>query len=85
MSQAHGHATASGQSAQAPEMGISLGEQKIVQRSEQETITSKGVDVQRHKNKQNLEYVLKSGLAGGFAGCAVRFLAGSTAIQWIAH
>ena len=73
MSQAHGHATTSSKSAQAPEMGISLGEQKIVQRSEQETITSKGVDVQRHKSKQNLDYVLKSGLAGGLAGCAVRF------------
>ena len=82
MSQAHGHATAPGQSAQAPEMGISLGEQKIVQRSEQETITPKDVEVQRHRHKQNLEYVLKSGLAGGLAGCAVRFPAGSTVMQW---
>lgn len=81
MSQAHGHATAPGQSAQAPEMGISLGEQKIVQRSEQETIASKGVGLQRHRNKQNLDYVLKSGLAGGLAGCAVRFPAGSTVIH----
>lgn len=81
MSQAHGHATAPAQSAQAPEMGISSGGQKIAQRSEQETITSKEVEVQRHKNKQNLNYVLKSGLAGGLAGCAVRFPAGSTIIH----
>ena len=81
MSQAHGHATASGQSAQAPEMAISLGEQNVRQRSEQETITSKAVETQRHRNKQNLDYVLKSGLAGGLAGCAVRFPAGSTVIH----
>ena len=80
MSQAHGHATAPGQSAQAPEMGISSGGQKIAQRSEQEAITSRDLEVQRHRNKQNLNYVLKSGLAGGLAGCAVRFPNGFTVI-----
>lgn len=81
MSQAHGHATAPGQSAHAPEMGISVGEERNLRRSEQETITSKAVEAQRHRNKQNLDYILKSGLAGGLAGCAVRFPAGSTAIH----
>ena len=71
MSQAHGQATASGQRAQAPQMGLPLGEQKNVQPSDQDTIALKGAGSQRHRNKQNLDYVVKSGLAGGLAGCAV--------------
>lgn len=37
-----------------------------------EAIASKGIGNQRHRNKQNLDYVLRTGLAGGFAGCVVR-------------
>ena len=35
------------------------------------TVASKGAGSQRHRNKQNLDYVWRSGLAGGLAGCAV--------------
>ena len=33
------------------------------------TVATKGAGT--HRNKQSLDYVLKSGLAGGLAGCAV--------------
>ena len=52
-------------------MGIPFAGQKNVQPSDQETIASKGAGSQRHRHKRNLDYVLKSGLAGGLAGCSV--------------
>lgn len=35
------------------------------------TITSKRAGSQHKQNKQSLDYVLRTGLAGGLAGCAV--------------
>ena len=52
----------------SPEMG----EQKLQNQSTDEgTVASMRVGNQRHSNKRNLDYVLKSGLCGGLAGCAV--------------
>lgn len=34
-------------------------------------MTAKEGGSQRHRNKQNFDYVWRSGLAGGLAGCAV--------------
>ena len=53
-----------------------MGEPKLQHRVQNQsldegTIASKGVGNQRHRNKQNLDYVLRTGLAGGLAGCAV--------------
>lgn len=36
-----------------------------------QTITSKRAGSQTKQNKQSLDYVLRTGLAGGLAGCAV--------------
>ena len=52
----------------SPEMG----DQKLPNQSTDDgTVTSRRVGIQRHRNKQNLDYVLRSGLCGGLAGCAV--------------
>lgn len=49
-----------------------MGEQKLQNQSTDEgTVASRMVGNQRHSNKRNLDYVLKSGLCGGLAGCAV--------------
>ena len=53
-----------------------MGDQKLQHESpnqspDEGTIASKRVGNQRHRDKQNLDYVLKSGLCGGLAGCAV--------------
>ena len=69
MSAAHGAAQL-----QSPEN--EMGEPKLQHRVQSQslderTIASKGVGNQRHRNKQNLDYVLRTGLAGGLAGCAV--------------
>lgn len=37
-----------------------------------QTIASKRAGSQKKQNKQSLDYVLRTGLAGGLAGCAVR-------------
>ena len=52
----------------SPEMG----DQKLRNQSTDDgTVASRRVGIQRHRNKQNLDYVLRSGLCGGLAGCAV--------------
>ena len=61
MSRAHGATQL-----QSPEME----EQSL----DEGTIASKRVGNQRHRNKHNLNYVLRTGFAGGLAGCAVRTL-----------
>ncbi len=38
---------------------------------DQDTIASKAVGKRRKSDKQSLDYALRSGLAGGLAGCAV--------------
>ena len=69
MSRAHGATQL-----QSPE--YEMGEPKLQpgarnQSLDEGTIASKGAGRQRHRNKQNLDYVLRTGLAGGLAGCAV--------------
>ena len=52
----------------SPEMG----DHKLQNQSTDDgTVASKRVGIQRHRNKQSLDYVLRSGLCGGLAGCAV--------------
>ena len=67
MSRAHGAIQV-----QSPEMGEQKLQHRVPNQSPDEgTIASKRVGNQRHRNKQNLDYVLRTGLAGGLAGCAV--------------
>lgn len=74
MSQGNGYAA---ESAQQPKMDVPGGEQRLqgesrsVRSKDQEAVTSKGVGSQRHENKQSLDYAMRTGLAGGLAGCAV--------------
>ena len=74
LSQANSHATVSPYSVQRPEMDIPGGrqaEERSLSSSDQATVASKEAGSQRHKNKQTVDYALKSGLAGGLAACAV--------------
>ena len=77
MTQAHGHAATSIQPPQSPEMDVARGQQKLqdnsstLQCTDEETIASKEAGGQRHRHKQNPDYVLRTGLAGGLAACAV--------------
>ncbi len=77
MPQAHrGHAAESADPAQSPEMDSrreqdNKGGSTNTQPANEGTIASKAAGSQRHRNKQSLDYILKSGLAGGLAGCAV--------------
>ena len=64
MSKADSHAAASIHTAQRSEMDIP-------QDGKTKAIASLGAASQRHRNKQNLNYVWRSGLAGGLAACAV--------------
>lgn len=67
MSRAHGTIQL-----QSPEMGKEKLQNGAPNQSRDEgTIASKGVGNQRHRDKHNLGYVLRTGLAGGLAGCAV--------------
>lgn len=45
------------------------------------TVASNRVGNQRHRNKQNLDYALRTGVAGGFAGCAVCTLLSATEVR----
>lgn len=72
-----GHAVASLQSLQSGEMEIGRGQKlhdgsSVLQPPEEQKVASKGAGSQRLRNKQSLDYVLRTGLAGGLAGCAVR-------------
>lgn len=44
---------------------------KILDYSDREMAASKGSHSSKLKSKQSLDYVLRTGLAGGLAGCAV--------------
>ncbi|KAL9098191.1 MAG: hypothetical protein Q9163_006105, partial [Psora crenata] len=57
-------------------MDISRGPGKPLQPQDEGTIASKRGRSQRHRNKQNLDYVWRSGLAGGLAGCAAKTIVG---------
>lgn len=46
--------------------------------SDTEMAASKGSHSPKHNSKQSLDYVLRTGLAGGMAGCAVW----QTSIPW---
>ena len=76
MSQAHDHAAGSTQSALSSKMDMPQGSQRLAKSKsnpdfkDQQTVASGGVG--RPKNKQSLDYALKTGLAGGLAGIAVR-------------
>lgn len=37
------------------------------------------------RNKQSLDYALKSGLAGGLAACTVSSLKGLPKVEWLTH
>lgn len=39
--------------------------------TDDEAVTMKGANIPQMVNKQSLDYILRSGLAGGLAGCAV--------------
>lgn len=77
MSEANGYATLSTQRARPQEMDVPRGEQSLQdEKSEPQlpdrgTIASRGAGSQRHRDKQNFDYLWRSGLAGGLAGCAV--------------
>ena len=77
MPQAHqGNAATQIQRLDTVEMGSRAGLQDTSSTSTdlgRREVTSKGPGSQEvKKNKQSLDYVLKTGLAGGLAGCAVR-------------
>ncbi|KAL2039982.1 hypothetical protein N7G274_007385 [Stereocaulon virgatum] len=76
MSQAHDDATAPTQPTQFSEMAVPRGQHSDLQPAGRETIASKGAGSQTHKHKQNIDYVLRSGLAGGLAGCAAKTVVG---------
>ncbi len=77
MSQADGHAAAPTHTAEPPKMDLPQGGQSLqdepqsVRPTDRGTVASKGAGSQRHQNKQNINYALRTGLAGGLAGCAV--------------
>ena len=50
-----------------------------------DTIVRKGVGGRKAKNKQSLDYVLRTGLAGGLAGCAVWSSCSLDSIALYAH
>ena len=67
MSRAHGAIQL-----QSPQMGEQKLQHEISNRApDKGTIASERTGNHRHRNKQNLDYVLRSGLCGGLAGCAV--------------
>ena len=47
-------------------------EKPTAQHLDADPIAAKGLGSQKRNNKQSLDYVLRTGLAGGLAGCAVR-------------
>ncbi|KAL9125595.1 MAG: hypothetical protein Q9217_005221 [Psora testacea] len=57
-------------------MDVSRRAKRPIQSQDEATIASKGAGSQRHKNKQNIDYVWRSGLAGGLAGCAAKTVVG---------
>lgn len=77
MSKVNGHAAAPVSIAQSPDMDLPRGEQSLqdeksnIQSADRGSIASKRAGSQRHRDKQNIGYALKTGLAGGLAGCAV--------------
>lgn len=71
MTQTHqGYAATSIQSSQPPKMEITREDRAVSQDAETQTIASTGASQQKRK-KQSLDYVLRTGLAGGLAGCVV--------------
>lgn len=52
-------------------MKASQGQTTTPHYSDREMAASKGSHIPKQKSKQNLDYVLRTGLAGGLAGCAV--------------
>ncbi len=77
MSQANGHVAASPQTAQRFEMDAPRGEKTRQEGNPslltkvQGEVTAKRAGSQRHSEKQSLDYAVRTGLAGGLAGCAV--------------
>ena len=77
MSKAVNHASPSSQSSRSFEMDTPQSRQALPGKdtnkpsSIRSTVATEGVGNQRHRNKQNLDYAAKSGLAGGLAACAV--------------
>ncbi|MCJ1454812.1 hypothetical protein MMC28_005165 [Mycoblastus sanguinarius] len=63
-------------------MDVARGQQKLqdnsstLQCTDEETIASKEAGGQRHRHKQNPDYVLRTGLAGGLAACAAKTVVG---------
>lgn len=56
---------------QAPKQGVLPDRPPNSQTSGQNTIASKGAAGKAPRNKQTMDYVLRTGFAGGLAGCAV--------------
>ena len=76
MSQVNDHAGKSTQTAQTHTMALPQGQQGLQNEPSLHTKGGKAVALrnmgaQKEGNKHNLDYVLKTGFAGGLAGCAV--------------
>ena len=77
MRQATGHAALSTQSGQSLEMDVPRAERTppdggpSILGKEYRTIASQKAGRRTQKDKQSLDYAMRTGLAGGLAGCAV--------------
>ncbi|MCJ1231167.1 hypothetical protein MMC12_007843 [Toensbergia leucococca] len=73
------NAAVSSQSGPAPRMEVKLrsqDERPVVCPTDDETIAPKRAGSQKTIDKQSLGYILRTGLAGGLAGCAAKTLVG---------
>ena len=77
MSHLYDHAASPTETGRSPKMDVPRREKSL--QDEEQTIRSKDggaitsgqSEIQRYRNKHNLDYAVKTGLAGGLAGCAV--------------
>lgn len=75
-----GHAALSAKPKQPSEMEASQGNKRLLEETDTEpkvcptdgdTIVAKPHIPMKHLDKQSMDYVIRSGIAGGLAGCAV--------------
>ncbi|MCJ1351170.1 MAG: hypothetical protein MMC33_001152 [Icmadophila ericetorum] len=72
-----GNAGASSGSSVSPEMEVAAGSRSGGQKQTQEQAMTKQIaEGQKTVYKQSLDYILRSGLAGGLAGCAAKTIVG---------
>ena len=77
MNDANGRVVKTAQPVQLSQMDVPRSEKRLQsgitskRPQDSNTVTSKRVGSPGHGNKQSLDYAMKTGLAGGIAGCAV--------------